>query len=376
MSKQTENTGYGGDTTIKACLLFICFVLGVYSLTAAQALLAPIALSVFIWLVIDTFARWIDNLSPRIPYFAALTIALLVVVMCIVGVVMIIVNTSISIGDKSDQYANRLSEIFGGLTNLLNKSEWVRNNIDLTGEGLNERFNLVGFVQTAIGWIVGAVQELFSQFFLIAMYVAFLFAAQSSFPNRVDDLWPERNERARATKVLERIRVAVEKYVGVQTVISLMLTVLSYIIMAAFGLDNALFWSMVIFILNYIPIVGGILAVAFPVLFGVVDLSLPMLGGMTLCLVLIQFIINNTLQPKMMGDSMNMSSLVVVLALTVWTAMWGGVGAFLSAPLTVIAMIIMAQFKSTRWISILLSADGKPDMDANEKLASDAKPGM
>jgi len=93
-------------------------------------------------------------------------------------------------------------------------------------------------------------------------------------------------------------------------------------------------------------------------------------------LFLVQFIINNTLQPKMMGDSMNMSSLVVILALAIWTALWGGVGAFLSAPLTVIIMIIFAQFKTTRWISVLLSADGKPDMDEHEKLASEAKPGM
>lgn len=376
MINGNKNTGFTGDATIRACLLFICFVLGVYSLHATQALLAPFALAVFIWLVIDTFARWIDNLSPRVPYWMALIIALTIVVISFVGVILIVANTSESVFAKSDQYADRLTELFGGISNTISKSDWVRNNLDLTSQGLSERFDLAGKIQTVLSWILDAARSMVSSFFVIAMYVAFLFAAQSSFGSRVDDLWPDLNERTRVSKILERIRVSVEKYVGVQTIISLVLTVMSYAIMVAFGLDNALFWAMVIFILNYIPIVGGILAVGFPVLFGVVDLSLPMLGGMTVSLVLIQFIINNTVQPKMMGDSMNMSSLVVVLALTVWTAMWGGVGAFLSAPLTVIAMIIMAQFPSTRWISILLSADGKPDMDANEKLSSDAKPGM
>lgn len=376
MPEKNISTEMTGDTTIRACLLFICFVLGVYSLHATQSLLAPFALAVFIWLVIDTFARWIDSLSNKVPYWMALTIALFVVFVSFVGVILIIANTSESVFAKSDDYADRLTEIFGGFSNMLSKSEWVKNNLDLSSQGLTERFDLSGKIQTVLTWILDAARSMVSSFFVIAMYVAFLFAAQSSFANRVDDLWPDINNRARITKILERIRVSVEKYVGVQTLISLLLTVLSYAVMAAFGLDNALFWAMVIFILNYIPIVGGILAVAFPVLFGVVDLSFSSLLGMTGILVVIQFVINNTIQPKMMGDSMNMSSLVVVLALTVWTALWGGVGAFLSAPLTVIAMIIMAQFKSTRWISILLSADGKPDMDSNEKLAADAKPGM
>ena len=75
MGKQSNGSDYVGDTTIRACLLFICFVLGVYSLHATQALLAPFALAVFIWLVIDTFARWIDGLSSKVPYWMALTIA-------------------------------------------------------------------------------------------------------------------------------------------------------------------------------------------------------------------------------------------------------------------------------------------------------------
>lgn len=365
------------DRTVRACLLFICFVLAVYSLHVTQSLIAPFALSIFIWLVIDTFARWIDSLSPKVPYWLALTIALLIVFMGLVGVVVVIADTGFSIAEESENYAARISEIFGGLSERLSKIEWVNSNVDLTTKGLNERFGLAEKLQSAMLAFTNSVASVLSNFFVIAIYVAFLFVAQNGFKKRVDDLWPDMNKRAKATKVLERIRVSVEKYVGVQTLMSLLQTILSYGVMVAFGLDNALFWAMVIFILNFIPIVGGILAVIFPVLFAVVQFeTLGKVGGLAGGLFLVQFIINNTLQPKMMGDSMNMSSLVVILALAMWTALWGGVGAFLSAPLTVIMMIILAQFQTTRWISVLLSADGKPDMDENEKLASEAKPGM
>jgi len=78
----------------------------------------------------------------------------------------------------------------------------------------------------------------------------------------------------------------------------------------------------------------------------------------------------------MMGDSMNLSALVVVLSLTLWSALWGGVGAFLSAPLTVIIMIILAQFPTTRWIAVLLSADGQPDIDIDDKAKQKAMPSL
>ena len=108
--------------------------------------------------------------------------------------------------------------------------------------------------------------------------------------------------------------------------------------------------------------------VQFETLTPIVILTAGLLGA--------QFVIGNTIQPKMMGDSMNLSALVVVLSLTLWGALWGGVGAFLSAPLTVIIMIILAQFPTTHWIAVLLSADGQPDLEPEEKAAKNATPSM
>ena len=144
--------------------------------------------------------------------------------------------------------------------------------------------------------------------------------------------------------------------------------------MAALGLDNALFWALVIFILNYIPLVGGLAAIVLPLTFALIQFDssgrIAILAG---ALLGAQFIIGNTIQPKMMGDSMNLSALVVVLSLTLWGALWGGVGAFLSAPLTVIIMIILAQFPTTRWLAVLLSADGQPDLDPQDKKKDNKK---
>ena len=210
-----------------------------------------------------------------------------------------------------------------------------------------------------------------SSFVFIALYVVFLFAAQNSFGKKMDDLWPDPKERKQAAQVGDRIRISIEKYLGIQTLMSIIMTVLSFAVMKMFGLDNALFWALVIFILNYIPVVGSVMAGLLPAMFALMQFdSLVMVGVMAGLLFVVQFVISNTVQPKMMGDSMNLSALVVILSLVLWQAMWGGVGAFLSAPLTVILMIVLAQFPTTRWIAVVLSADGDPDMKENEPAPS------
>ena len=86
-----------------------------------------------------------------------------------------------------------------------------------------------------------------------------------------------------------------------------------------------------------------------------------------------QFSIGNFIQPRMMGESLNLSALVVLLSLAIWGAIWGIPGMFLSAPLTVLMMIFFAQSSSTRWIAILLSADGNPQGKCANSTSEDAE---
>lgn len=344
------------DTTIRASLLFIAFVLGAWVLYWMRDILAPFALAIFFWLIIDAFARWLDEKLSFLPYIATLTIAILVVAGALIGTGVIIADTAFAIAHDAPRYQSRLGEIINPLLERFGNGSW---------DSLNTRFGLDGKLQVLISAIASSIQGVMSSFTFIAIYVAFLFAAQNSFPKKMDDLFPDPNKRKKAALVMERIRESIEKYLGVQTLMSIIMTALSYGVMKAFGLDNALFWALVIFILNYIPVVGSVLAGALPALFALVQFpSLSMVGFMAALLFAVQFIISNTLQPKMMGDSMNLSALVVILSLVLWQALWGGVGAFLSAPLTVIIMIIFAQFPTTRWIAVLLSADGNPDIEA------------
>ena len=131
-----------------------------------------------------------------------------------------------------------------------------------------------------------------------------------------------------------------------------------------------MFWGVLAFFLNFIPTIGPIAAVALPTLFAVVQYQtlgpIAAVGG---GLLFMQLIVANVVQPRMMSDSLNLSAVVVLLSLAVWGFLWGLTGALLSAPLTVMVMVILAQFSNTRWVAILLSADGEPGLPRHARNA-------
>jgi len=252
------------DTTIRATLLFLAGMALIALLYLTRDLMAPFALAIFVWLIIDAFARWMDDPSPKFPYWLALTIAVLVVVALMVGFILVIVDTVGDVVRDAPRYEKRLSEIFAWIADVTGRDT-------MSFDSMNESFGLTEKIQGGLATFATTVQGVLSEFFLIALYVVFLFAAQSSFPKKMDDLFPNTERRKQASKVGVRIRTSIEKYLSVQTIISLMQTVISYVAMTALGLDNALFWALVIFVLNYIPIVGGLFAVGLPVIFALVQ---------------------------------------------------------------------------------------------------------
>jgi predicted PurR-regulated permease PerM len=131
--------------------------------------------------------------------------------------------------------------------------------------------------------------------------------------------------------------------------------------MMIMGLSHALFWAFIIFLTSYIPVIGAAIGVLIPPLFGLVEFANPWSSLILLAaLEVMHFIVGHVLQPRMQGRSLNLDPVVVLFALTFWGFLWGVAGAFLSTPLTVLMMAILAEFPQTRWLAVLLSSDGKP----------------
>jgi predicted PurR-regulated permease PerM len=214
------------------------------------------------------------------------------------------------------------------------------------------------------GWLTTTafqVQGAATGAFFVMIYLGFLLASQAGFRKKMVGMFPERGPRQEALEVFERVRGGVEGYLWVQAVTGAMICAVAWVLMRAVGLQNAEFWTFVIFIVGFIPVLGGAVAGCAPPLFALVQFesywpALILFVGLQTLL----FLVGNLVQPRMQGDNQNIDPIVVLLALAFWGKLWGVAGMFLSTPLAVMAMAILAEFKGSRWIAVLLSGDGEP----------------
>ncbi|MEZ5938399.1 MAG: AI-2E family transporter [Hyphomonadaceae bacterium] len=341
-----------------------------FVLQQGREILAPFALACFVWLVMEGFARAIRKPLPSLPPLLAHAFAILVVAGAVIGFIGVMRTAIGQFADKSALYEHRIDTLIAQVYNQFGLSDAP------TLSSLVFSDAATRFVEP----LLTSIQGVASNLVLILIYVGFLYVSSSTFTKKLDAVFLHDDNRERARRMGDDIRSTMEQYLWVQTALSLITTGFTYATMLALGLDNALFWAAMIFILNYIPTVGSILAAVLPALFAIAqpETSWPayMPDDPMWCAVVVflgvslwQFSIGNFVGPRMMGESMNLDPLAVLLSLAVWGAIWGVPGMFLSAPLTVLLMIILAQVPGARWISVVLSADGTPPGANREAMA-------
>jgi predicted PurR-regulated permease PerM len=332
-------------------LVIIAVILSVAALRWLGEILNPLLIAMFLAVMVDGFSRVIRRRLPGLPagtaVLAAIAIASLIFVLC---AVVVAANASGFLNSLAGAEP-KINRVITQLCHALR----VRNpgTIDHMMRHLDHT-QYLGSVATMLQGVISSV-------FLVLVYLGFLIASRHAFERKTVRLFRSREDRQHALQVFLRVRDAVERYLWIQTVTGLIIAAASWVVMIAVGLDNALFWAFLIFIVNYIPIIGAAAAIVLPAVFALIQLDGYLRATLLLgALFAITFVVGNILLPRMQGDSLNLDPLIVLLSLAFWGAVWGLTGMFLSTPLTVLAMVILAQFDGSRWIAVLLSADGDP----------------
>lgn len=330
-------------------------------------ILTPLAMAIFLLIMIDGVKRWIERRTRLTPRWAGIA-ALIVVVLGFIGSIAIIVDgaasfftdasgVSSNIGPRLDQILIDGGRAFG--------VETVPTAAELIAQ-LDVRSYLTSLAMQMQGVLSGA--------FFVMVYLGFLLASQGGFRRKLVGMFPNGTARDEALEVFKRVRGGVEGYLWVQTVTGAMICAAAWILMRAVGLQNAEFWTFVIFIVGFIPVLGGAVAGLAPPLFALVQFESYWPAAILLVgLQVILFISGNLIQPRMQGDNQNIDPVVVLLSLAFWGKLWGVVGMFLSTPLAVMAMAVLAEFKGSRWMAILLSGDGQPYAETDPKVAPTPK---
>ncbi|HOM51247.1 MAG TPA: AI-2E family transporter [Phycisphaerae bacterium] len=202
---------------------------------------------------------------------------------------------------------------------------------------------------------LGTFFNFFTQVLVVLVFLAFLLAEQASFQRRIMAAFePDRATRIMA--VLANINQSIVRYIAVKTLVSLLVGVLTGLVLAIFGVNFPVLWGIVAFLLNYIPYLGSMVATLLPAILALVELPNP--WRVALLVLTLGFIHNFTgyiVEPRMAGRQLNLSPLVILLALSFGGAIWGIVGMILAVPVVVAIKAVLENIQETKPLATMMS---------------------
>ncbi len=327
-----------------------------YLLHAGRSVLIPLALAVLVWQLINAVSARVQGI--RIGGFGPnrwqrLVVGTTLIALALWLVVNLIASNVGSVSANAPRFEANLLALLPRVAGIFGLPA-PQSVGDLVGQIRLDV--LIRSISAALVGFVGSIG-------LVALYVAFMLVEQETFDRKVEALFTTPEGAAKTRSALAQIERRIERYLWIKTLMSLAVAILSWSVLSLIGCQNAGFWALVIFILNYIPVLGSLIGVVFPALLVLVQFgSFGQFFAVVVLLALIQIGVGNVVEPRLMGSSLNLSPLAIIASLAVWGGLWGIAGMFLCVPITVIVMIACAQFESTRPLAVLLSADGRLDL--------------
>jgi AI-2 transport protein TqsA len=212
-------------------------------------------------------------------------------------------------------------------------------------------------------WVGGALASfgnVMTNSVLILITVIFILAENTSFGDKLRLARGDKSSQA----WLAEFSASIHDYLAIKAAISAVTGLLIYIWLAILGVDYAVLWGLIAFLLNFVPTVGSFIAAVPAVLLALVQLGFGSAGLTLLGFVVVNFLMGSAIEPRWMGKGLNLSPLVVFVSLVLWGWVLGPVGMLLSIPLTIMVKIALAANKDTHWISVMLG---------DSKLVSDDK---
>jgi predicted PurR-regulated permease PerM len=200
--------------------------------------------------------------------------------------------------------------------------------------------------------------------FLIFLIIIFILMEFGSFPVKVKAI------RFGSDESVSYISVITQKlrhYLAIKTLFSLLVGILIYAALLIIGVDYALLWALIAGLMSYIPNIGSIIAAIPAILFALVQLGLSGALWTLGAFLLVNNVLGNFIEPRIMGKGLVLSTLVVFLSLLFWGFILGPIGMFLSVPITMTIKIILEHNENTRWLAILLGTPAEAEIYLQNK---------
>lgn len=336
------------SAALKTLLATTCLVIVAAALQQARDIVVPFLLAAFIAIACAPPLHWLRRRGcPRLPALALVIAGLL----ALGGAVAALIGTAVAgFREALPVYYAQLREHGAALGQWLAQHGWAE-----LGAELPAHFDPAFFL-TLITEILSGFGALLANALLILVAVVFILLEAFDLPQKLRRAF----RLSDSDPALARFADSVNRYLATKTLTSLLTGALVAAWLAALGVNHAVLWGLVAFLLNYVPNVGSILAAVPAVLLAWLQLGPAMIVPVVLGYAVINTAVGQFLETRLMGRRLGLSVLVVFLSLVFWGWLLGPVGMLLSIPLTIILKLALEANAATRHLAILLGPEHEP----------------
>jgi predicted PurR-regulated permease PerM len=324
-------------------LTIAALVIVVAGMRAASTILIPIMLATFIAVIFMPIFFWLKK--KKVPTSLALIIVIISVI-AIGFLLAALLQTSLS------DFSSTLP-VYKQRIDLKKFEEWLEHiGFEIPDQILLDYFD-PNILMKLLGSMLSSLGSMLSNTLLIVLIVIFILLEVAGLPEKIKVTF---DDPETSLAHINRFVDTVQRYVIIKSVISLITGIFIAVWLAIIGVDFPILWGLLAFLLNYIPSIGSIIAAIPAVLLALIQLGIGEALFAGLGYLVVNFVMGNIIEPRFMGSSLGISTLVVFLSLVFWGWVFGPIGMLLSVPLTMSIKIALDSKENTLWLSTLLSS--------------------
>ncbi|GLR72791.1 AI-2E family transporter [Agaribacter marinus] len=339
--------------TVKTLIVMAALVIVLAGIKAASVIVVPFLLSAFIAIAVSPLINW--SARYKVPRWLSVTLVILLIVVIGFMLAGLITQSLAEFRQNMPIYREQLSGEFAWIIEKLTVA-----NIELD-QGLIVSYLDPGMAMTMASNFITGMGTVLSNVFLILLTVIFMLFEAESMPKRVHIAMAD--PEMQLTHI-DRFLASVNQYLVIKMLVSLGTGVFIGVWLYMLGVDHFMLWSVLAFMLNFIPNIGSIIAAIPAVLMAFVEFGFAKAGLAGLGFIIVNTVMGNVIEPRFMGKGLGLSTLVVFLSLIFWGWLLGTVGMLLSVPLTMVVKIALESREESRWLAVLLSDDTGSETDA------------
>jgi AI-2 transport protein TqsA len=343
MEQQKESA-----TFFHSCVIIASFVIIIAGLKAAQSIVAPFMVSIFVATTLSPFVFWMTR--HKVPTIAAVLIVVFIVLIVGAGAGTLIGTSIDSFTQNLPSYEQRLKDETESLLHLIN-----RLGVDVPEKGVLGWID-PGAAMSFAGNILKGFGNFLANAFLVLLIAVFILLEVSDIPDRV--------RKALGRPDVEfgwfgHFTANLRRYLAIKTWVSLTTGLCVAGWLWILGVDFPFLWGLLAFLFNYVPNIGSIIAAVPAILLSIIQLGWGSALLVAIGYVAFNIVFGTIVEPRFLGRGLGLSTLIVFLSLIFWGWVLGTIGLFLSVPLTMTAIIALKSKPETQWIPAILTPSRK-----------------